>query len=278
MYNMNKQQIQESFQAFAELATIYLPKLISGLLLLVVGWWTIGKFIRWFQIKLENSKVEFTLVPFLSSLTGFVLKLLLLVSVASVLGIATTSFVAMLGAGSLAVGLALQGSLSHFAGGVVILFFKPFKVGDVIELDGIKGTVQSITILYTIVTTPDDNTAVIPNGQVANNKVINFTKENNRRIDLLVGISYSQDIDQAKQVILDALNSEPLILDSPAPFVGIESFGDSAVNLAFRPYSKSVDYAEAMFAANEVVKKALDKHNIEIPFPQRDLNIRSGNL
>jgi len=203
---------------------------------------------------------------------------LLLVSVASILGIATSSFVAMLGAGSLAIGLALQGSLSHFAGGVVILFFKPFRVGDVIEIDGIKGTVQSITILYTIISTPDDNTAVLPNGQVANNKVLNYTKENNRRIDLSVGIAYDQDIDKAKKVISDALHAVPIILDEPEPFIGVLGFGDSSVNIAFRPYAKSVDYMEAYFAANEAVKKALDSHQIEMPFPQRDVHIKSGKI
>jgi small conductance mechanosensitive channel len=275
---MNKEQIQESFEAFATMAHNYLPKLALGLILLIGGWWLIGRFTKWLERKLKATSVEITLVPFLSSVTRFSLKVLLLVSVASILGIATTSFVAMLGAGSLAIGLALQGSLSHFAGGVVILFFKPFRVGDVIEVDGIKGTVQSITILYTMISTPDDNTAVLPNGQVANNKVLNYTKENNRRIDLSVGIAYDQDIDKAKKVISDALNAVPLILKDPEPFIGVLGFGDSAVNIAFRPYAKSVDYMEAYFAANEAVKKALDSHKIEMPFPQRDIHIKSGEL
>jgi small conductance mechanosensitive channel len=275
---MNKEQIQESFEAFASMATNYLPKLAIGLFLLFGGWWFIGRFTKWLKRKLKATSVEITLVPFLCSVTKFSLRVLLLVSVASILGIATSSFVAMLGAGSLAIGLALQGSLSHFAGGVVILFFKPFRVGDVIEIDGIKGTVQSITILYTIISTPDDNTAVLPNGQVANNKVLNYTKENNRRIDLSVGIAYDQDIDKAKKVISDALHAVPIILDEPEPFIGVLGFGDSSVNIAFRPYAKSVDYMEAYFAANEAVKKALDSHQIEMPFPQRDVHIKSGKI
>lgn len=275
---MKKEDILESFQAFASLAADYLPKLAISLVLLIIGWWVIGKFVHWFKRRLESTSIEITLIPFLCSITSFLLKLFLLVSVASILGIATTSFVAMLGAGSLAIGLALQGSLSHFAGGVVILFFKPFKVGDVIDIDGIRGTVKSITILYTIVSTPDDNTAVIPNGQVANNKIVNFTKESNRRIDLSVGIAYDQDIDKAKAVILKALEDEPLILETPVPFVGVLGFGDSAVDIAFRPYAKSTAYMEAYFAANEAVKKALDANNIEMPFPQRDVHIKSGKL
>lgn len=275
---MNKEQIQESFIAFASLATRYLPKLALGLIILFGGWWFIGRLVKWLEKKLKLTKVELTLVPFLCSVTRFSLRILLLVSVASILGIATTSFVTILGAGSLAIGLALQGSLSHFAGGVVILFFKPFKVGDIIEIDGVKGTVQSITILYTMISTPDDNTAVLPNGQVANNKVLNFTKENNRRIDLSVGIAYDQDIDKAKKVIAEALHSVPSILKDPEPFIGVLGFGDSSVNIAFRPYSKSVDYMEAYFAANEAVKKALDSHQIEMPFPQRDVHIKSGKV
>ena len=275
---MNKEQIQESFIAFASLATNYLPKLALGLIILFGGWWFIGRLVKWLEKKLKLTKVELTLVPFLCSVTRFSLRILLLVSVASILGIATTSFVTILGAGSLAIGLALQGSLSHFAGGVVFLFFKPFKVGDIIEIDGVKGTVQSITILYTMISTPDDNTAVLPNGQVANNKVLNFTKENNRRIDLSVGIAYDQDIDKAKKVIAEALHSVPSILKDPEPFIGVLGFGDSSVNIAFRPYSKSVDYMEAYFAANEAVKKALDSHQIEMPFPQRDVHIKSGKV
>jgi small conductance mechanosensitive channel len=275
---MNKEQIQESFIAFASLATNYLPKLALGLIILFGGWWFIGRLVKWLEKKLKLTKVELTLVPFLCSVTRFSLRILLLVSVASILGIATTSFVTILGAGSLAIGLALQGSLSHFAGGVVILFFKPFKVGDIIEIDGVKGTVQSITILYTMISTPDDDTAVLPNGQVANNKVLNFTKENNRRIDLSVGIAYNQDIDKAKKVIAEALHSVPSILKDPEPFIGVLGFGDSSVNIAFRPYSKSVDYMEAYFAANEAVKKALDSHQIEMPFPQRDVHIKSGKV
>mgnify|MGYP001189117560 FL=1 len=275
---MNKEEIQESFIAFASLATRYLPKLALSLIILFGGWWFIGRLVKWLENKLKLTKVELTLVPFLCSVTRFSLRILLLVSVASILGIATTSFVTILGAGSLAIGLALQGSLSHFAGGVVILFFKPFKVGDIIEIDGVKGTVQSITILYTMISTPDDNTAVLPNGQVANNKVLNFTKENNRRIDLSVGIAYDQDIDKAKKVIAEALHSVPSILKEPEPFIGVLGFGDSSVNIAFRPYSKSVDYMEAYFAANEAVKKALDSHQIEMPFPQRDVHIKSGKV
>ena len=178
-----------------------------------------------------------------------------------------TSFVAVLGAAGLAVGLALQGSLANFAGGVLILLFKPFKIGDLIESDGVVGTVHSITVLNTILTTAADNTAILPNGQVANNKVLNYTKEHNRRVDLTIGIAYDADVELAKKVIVEELAKTPKVLKDPAPFVGVVGFGDSSVNLAVRPYCRSTDYWDVYFAGNEAVKKALDDANIEIPFP-----------
>ena len=218
---------------------------------------------------LKAREVEVSLVLFLSSLVNIGLKVLLLVTAASMMGIVTTSFVTVLGAAGLAIGLALQGSLSNFAGGVLILLFKPFKVGDLIESDGVLGEVQSITVLNTILSTPADNTAILPNGQVANNKVLNYTKENNRRVDLTVGIGYDEDVDKAKAVLTAALMDVPKVLKEPAPFVGILGFGDSSVDLAVRPYAKSVDYWEVYFAANEAIKKALDDNNIEIPYPHQ---------
>lgn len=248
---------------------IYLPKVGAAILTLIVGWWLIGKVNKWFKKTLESRHVEISLVPFLSSLVNALLKVLLLVSVASMVGIATTSFVAVLGASSLAVGLALQGSLSNFAGGVLILLFKPFKVGDFIESDGVKGTVQSITVLNTFLSTPTGNNAILPNGTVANNKIMNFSMQPTRRVDLSVGIGYDEDATLAKKVIKEALLAMPNVLKDPAPFVGVVGFGDSSVDLAIRPTAKSEDYWDVYFQANEAIKKALDDNNIEIPYPHQ---------
>jgi small conductance mechanosensitive channel len=253
----------------SDIVETYLPKVAAAVITLLVGWWLIGRINRWLNKLLTNKTVDISLVPFLSSMTNATLKVLLLVSVASMVGIETTSFVAVLGAASLAVGLALQGSLANFAGGVLILLFKPFKVGDLIESDGVLGVVQSITVLNTILATPADNTAILPNGQVANNKVLNYTKENNRRVDLTVGVGYGEDIEKAKKVLLEAMKNVPNVLESPAPFVGILSFGDSSVDLTVRPYAKSTEYWNVYFAANEAIKKALDENNIEIPYPHQ---------
>lgn len=265
----DKDSINYWVSFLTELGETYLPKIAAAILTLVVGWWLVGRINKWFSRLLAKREVEVSLVPFLCSLVNATLKILLLVSVASMVGIATTSFVAVLGAASLAVGLALQGSLSNFAGGVLILLFKPFKVGDLIESDGVTGVVQSITVLNTILTTPADNTAILPNGQVANNKVLNYTKENNRRVDLTVGIGYDEDVEKAKKVLEEAMTKVHKVLDTPAPFVGIVGFGNSSVDLAVRPYAKSADYWDVYFEANEAIKKALDDNNIEIPYPHQ---------
>jgi small conductance mechanosensitive channel len=266
---MLEQKVSFWMAYLSDIVETYLPKVAAAVITLLVGWWLIGRINRWLNKLLTNKTVDISLVPFLSSMTNATLKVLLLVSVASMVGIETTSFVAVLGAASLAVGLALQGSLANFAGGVLILLFKPFKVGDLIESDGVLGVVQSITVLNTILATPADNTAILPNGQVANNKVLNYTKVNNRRVDLTVGVGYGEDIEKAKKVLLEAMKNVPNVLESPAPFVGILSFGDSSVDLTVRPYAKSTEYWNVYFAANEAIKKALDENNIEIPYPHQ---------
>ncbi|PCJ65580.1 MAG: mechanosensitive ion channel protein [Bacteroidetes bacterium] len=271
MENIN---VENFLKYVKDLVLDYLPDLAAAIVTLIIGWWIIGQVNKWCNRLLVARKVEASVVPFISSLVNFGLKILLLISVASMVGIATTSFVAILGAAGLAVGLALQGSLANFAGGVLILLFKPFKVGDLIESDGVLGEVKSITVLNTTLTTPTDNTAVLPNGQVANNKVINYTRESNRRVDLVVGVGYGEDIEKVKEVLEEAMKSVPKVLDTPAPFVGILDFGDSSVNLAVRPFCKSVDYWDVYFGGNEAIKKALDANNIEIPFPQRVVEIK----
>jgi small conductance mechanosensitive channel len=275
---MDQIEVNQWIDKAQDMAVQYLPKLALAIITLIAGLWIIAKVTKLFKRLLLKRSADPTLIPFLTGVVNMGLKVLLLISVASMVGIATTSFIAVLGAAGLAIGLALQGSLSNFAGGVLILMFKPFKVGDLIEVDGALGTVHSITILNTIMITPADNTAILPNGIVANTKILNYTKENSRRVDLEVGIAYHEDVEKAKEVILTALKSVPQVLQDPAPFVGILNFGDSSVNLAVRPHCNSNEYWDAYFNSNEAVKKALDKAGIEIPFPQRDLNIKNGSL
>ncbi|MBT8326384.1 MAG: mechanosensitive ion channel [Bacteroidia bacterium] len=275
---MEDKDLEKVLEYIKLLGIEYIPKLALAIVTLIVGLWLVARITKFTRRMMETREVDVSLIPFVSGIVNIGLKILLIISVASMVGIATTSFVAVLGAAGLAIGLALQGSLGNFAGGVLILLFKPFKVGDLIESDGAIGTVQSITILNTILITPADNTAILPNGNVANNKILNYTKENNRRVDLEVGIAYHENVDKAKEVIEKALQGVPGVLENPKPFVSILNFGDSSVNLAVRPFCNSTDYWDVYFLANEAVKKALDNAKIEIPFPQRDITIKSGGL
>lgn len=262
-------EIQEFIVEGRKLLVEYTPKVLGAIAVLIIGFWIISRLTRVFKGVLKRREVDPSLIPFLSGFVSVGLKALLIISVASMVGIATTSFVAALGAVSLAVGLALQGSLANFAGGVLLLLFKPMKVGDIVEIDGEMGTVKEISILNTILTTPDDNTAIIPNGIAANNKILNYTQENNRRVDLTMGIGYDEDIKKAKEVLAAAMKKVPKVLNKPESFVGVTDFGDSSVNLAVRPFCHSKDYWDVYFAGNEAIKKALDENNIEIPYPHQ---------
>lgn len=254
------------------------PNFAMAVVTLIVGFWLIARFTRFVRKTMERRNVDPSLIPFISSLMNIGFKVLLLISVASMVGIATTSFVAILGAAGLAIGLALQGSLANFAGGVIILIFKPFRVDDLVEIQGEIGVVKSITIFNTVITTPKGNTAIMPNGSVANDKIINYSLEPTRRVDLVAGIAYKEDIPKAKEVIMEALRANPKVLDDPAPFVGVLGLGDNSVNLAVRPTCKEAEYWDVYFESYEAVKIALDKAGIEIPFPQRDLHIKGGTM
>jgi len=258
-----------------ELGLEYAPKLALAIITLIVGLWVIGAVSRLFVASMEKSKVDTTLIPFINNLLSWILKLLLFISVASMLGIATTSFIAVLGAAGLAVGLALQGSLSNFAGGVLIMIFKPYKVGDLIESQGHLGVVKEVQIFNTIVTSPQNKQIIIPNGIASNGSITNYTAEGELRVDLSVGIAYDEDISKAKNILLDVLNNHQKVLSSPAPFVGVLELADSSVNLAVRPFCKAENYWDVFFDINEQMKVALDNNNINIPFPQRDVHLNN---
>jgi len=259
-----------------ELGLEYAPKLALAIITLIVGLWVIGAVSRLFVASMEKSKVDATLIPFINNLLSWILKLLLFISVASMLGIATTSFIAVLGAAGLAVGLALQGSLSNFAGGVLIMIFKPYKVGDLIESQGHLGVVKEVQIFNTIVTSPQNKQIIIPNGIASNGSITNFTAEGQLRVDLSVGIAYDEDISKAKTILLDVLNNHEKVLSDPAPFVGVLELADSSVNLAVRPFCKAEDYWDVFFDINEQMKVALDNNDVTIPFPQRDVHLSNA--
>ena len=256
-----------------EMVLTYAPKLALAIITLLIGLWLIGLASKLLEASMKKSKVDTTLTPFITSLVGWVLKLLLFISVASMIGIATTSFIAVLGAAGLAIGLALQGSLANFAGGVLIMIFKPYRVGDLVEAQGQLGTVKEVQIFNTVLVNFQNKQIIVPNGLMSNGTITNYSVEGVIRVDLTVGISYSADVQKAKSILLEVMNNHSLVVNEPAPFVGVDGFGDSSVDLVVRPHCKPEDYWDVYFDINEQIKVALDKNEISIPFPQRDVHL-----
>jgi len=256
-----------------ELAMTYGPTLLMAIITLIIGLWIIKFIVKIADKAMVRAKLELSLQRFLGSFIGVVLKILLLISVASMIGIATTSFIAILGAAGLAVGLALQGSLANFAGGVLILLFKPFKVGDFIDAQGYMGTVHAIQIFNTILKTPDNKTVIIPNGNLSNGSMTNFSTEPTRRVDMDFGIGYEDDIAKAKSVLNRLVTEETRALKEPAFQIVVGELGDSSVNFKVRVWCNAADYWGIYFDMQEKVKYAFDKEGISIPFPQRDVHL-----
>lgn len=250
-----------------ELLLEYAPKVVTALAILIVGLFFIKLIVKGAKKLMEKQKIDITLQKFLGDLLSWSLKVLLFVTVISKLGIATTSFAAIIGAAGLAIGLALQGSLSNFAGGTLIMIFKPFKTGDLIEAQGVIGVVKEIQIFTTHINTPGNKLAIIPNGALSNGNIINYTAEGRLRVDLTFGVSYDADIKQTKDVLLKVLTANPKVLTDPAPTVNVSELADSSVNFAVRPWVLVNDYWDVYFETTENVKLALDKAGIEIPYP-----------
>ncbi|MDO9200979.1 MAG: mechanosensitive ion channel [Hydrogenophaga sp.] len=258
-----------------ELAVTYGVNLLLALAVLLVGLWLSGWLGRRLDAYMQRLNVDVTLRSFLRSLMSLALKVLVIITVASMLGVATTSFIAVLGAAGLAVGLALQGSLSNFAGGVLLIVFKPYRVGDFVEMQGQSGTVQSIQILYTVLKTPDNKTVFVPNGPVANSNIVNFSTEATRRVDMVFSISYGSSIDLARQTLDALVRADGRVLQVPAPVIVVGELADSAVNFRVRVWTATGDYWPVYFDMQERVKKRFDEVGLSIPFPQRDVHLRT---
>lgn len=252
-------------------------------LLAAIAVFIIGRIItRWLSQAvakaMSKTKVEKTLINFVTNLVYVALLVFVIIAALGVMGIETASFAVVLGAAGLAVGLALQGSLSNFAAGVLMMIFKPFKVGDFVEAGGAVGTVKEIQIFNTILNSPDNIRIIIPNAQVTGGNIRNYTVNGTRRVDLVVGISYEDDLKKAKDVIEAVLAADERILKDPPVTVAVSELGDSSVNFVVRPWVKVVDYWDAYFDVTTKVKLALDKNNISIPYPQHDVHIKNGRL
>lgn len=269
--------IEYVLEKITDIAVTYAPKLIGAILVWIVGGWVIKGLVRTFTKMLDKSKTDESLKPFLKSIISAALKVMLVISVLTMLGIEMTSFVALLGAAGLAIGMALSGTLQNFAGGVVILVIKPFKVGDVIETQGYIGTVKGIQIFHTSLTTPDNKTIVLPNGSLSSASLTNYSTEENRRVDWTFGIGYGDNIDQAKAILHKLCLEDERILDEPAPFVAVSALGDNSVNFTVRAWVKASDLWAVFFEMNEKVYNEFNKEGLNIPFPQMDVHVHNAD-
>ncbi|MBR2886920.1 MAG: mechanosensitive ion channel [Bacteroidales bacterium] len=258
-----------------KLVVSYGPKLLLAIFVLFAGFWIIKKISKLIAKLMEKRNVDVSLRSFLHSIINVALKILLIISVLQMVGVETTSFVAMLGAAGLAIGMALQGSLSNFAGGVLILLFKPYKVGDLIEAQGYTGTVDDIQIFTTKLKTAQGRIIIIPNAALSNGNIVNHTVNGINRVDIMFSIDYNADIDTAKQVLLDVAKSAKGALSDPEPVCVVYSLGDSSVNIRQSTYFNPPDYWDIYFYNMEQGKKALDKAGVNIPFPQMDVFIKN---
>jgi small conductance mechanosensitive channel len=266
-------KVQYYIDKIYDMAVEYGPKVLLAIVTLIVGLWIIKVILKGINRAFEKSNMDESLRPFISSLFGWTLKLLLFISIASMVGIATTSFIAVIGAAGLAVGLALQGTLANFAGGAMILIFKPYRIGELIEAQGHLGVVKEIQIFVTTLLSPENKTIIIPNGPMSNGDIVNYSREGKIRVDMTIGVSYDSDIKKAKEVLMALMESDERVLADPAPLVAVSELADSSVNLAVRPWCNPADYWDIRFDTLENGKMALDNAGVTIPFPQTDVHL-----
>lgn len=256
-----------------ELIQVWGLKAVMAIVILIVGRIVARVLCNSLRAAMRRGRVEETLVSFAGHLSYALLMLMVIIAAINQLGIQTTSFIAILGAAGLAVGLALQGSLANFAAGILMIIFKPFKVGDFIEAAGTTGTVEEIEIFTTKMRTPDNKLIIVPNNQIINGSITNFSAKETRRVDLVVGVSYGANLNQVKTVLEDILSKDERILAEPAPTVAVLKLGESSIDFAVRPWVKSADYWPTLFDLNKTVKERFDAEGICIPFPQRDVHL-----
>ena len=250
----------------------YGSRFLLAVVTLAIGWWLINVLTHRVGRLLALRNADLALQHFITSLANIALKVMLVVNVASMIGVATTSFVAAIGAATLAIGLALQGSLANFAGGVLILLFRPFRIGDWIEAQGTSGTVDSIQIFHTVLRTGDNKTVIIPNGSLSNGLITNTNRQPTRKVVFDVGVDYEADLQKAREVLLE-LAKDPRVLADPAPAAVVSTLGDSSITVSLRVWTKTSDYWDVMFMFNELARDRLKAAGIDIPFPQRVIRV-----
>lgn len=261
--------LDEILDKVIDFATVYGIKVIGAILIWIIGSWAIKKIMKGIRAVMTKREYDESLQKFLLNLVNWVLKILLIITLLGTLGVPTTSFAAIIAAAGLAIGLALQGSLGNFAGGVLIMIFKPIKIGDLIEAQGEIGVVKQIEIFTTKLTGLSNKEIIIPNGALSNGNIVNYTTEGTRRVDLTFGVGYDSDIKKTKEVLMNVITSHPLVLKDPAPTVNVSALADSSINFAVRPWCKAEDYWAVYFGITEQTKEALDAAGIEIPYPHQ---------
>ena len=265
--------MQGFLERLPEYLATYGMRLVAAVLIFVIGKWVARLIARLLEKLMIKSNMDKTLAKFLRNLVYFLLLAFVIIGAIDKLGVQTTSLVAIIGAAGLAIGFALQGSLSNFAAGVMIIIFRPFKVGDFVEAAGTMGSVQEIKIFSTILRSPDNRLIVVPNSKITADNITNFTAIDRRRIDMVFGISYDDDIRKAKEVLEGIVKSDQRVLSDPAPVIAVSELGDSSVNLVCRPWVKPSDYWDVYFETTEKAKLALEAAGLTIPFPQRDVHM-----
>ncbi|UCE82086.1 MAG: mechanosensitive ion channel [Deltaproteobacteria bacterium] len=256
-----------------ELVTLYGVKVIAAVVIFILGRW-IAKILKGFvQRMMRKTEVDDTLVSFVGNLTYIALLTFVVIAALNQLGVQTTSFIAVIGAAGLAIGLALQGSLANFAAGVLLIIFRPFKSGDFIEGAGVAGTVEKIHIFTTQLKSPDNKTIIIPNAKLTGDNITNYSAKETRRVDMVFGVGYGDDLQKVRQILEDILAKEDRVLQDPAPTIGVLELADSSVNFVCRPWVKTADYWGVYFDITETVKNRFDAEGVSIPFPQRDVHL-----
>jgi small conductance mechanosensitive channel len=276
------EHVEDKVTQYSEIALGYVTeyglKIIGALLIFFIGKWIAQKIIVLMRRGMERAHVDPTLISFASNALYVVLIVTIIIAAISNIGIETTSFMAVLGAAGLAIGLALKDTLANVGAAVLIIFFRPFKVGDFIEASGVMGGVKSINLFSTTLTTTDNRSIIIPNGALIAGNIINYTGNDKRRIDMVFDIDYKDDLKRAKEVIMEILLEHPIVLKDPAPIVAIGALGTNSVQIFARPWVKTEEYWNVLFEITESVKLEFDKNNISIPFPQMDLHVKKGEL
>ena len=255
--------------------TTYSIKIVAAILIFIIGKWLCRRITNLLTKIMEKNNIDVTLVKFLSSIVYYTLFIVVMIAVAGQLGINTTSFLTIIGAAGLAIALALKDSLANFASGVMLIMFRPIKIGDFVDVGGVTGTVQSIDIFNTTIHSPDNQKHIVPNASITSGVITNVTANDTRRVDLVIGIGYDDDIAKAKGILKAIIKKEERILEDPATNIAVSELGDSSVNFVVRPWVKTSDYWDVYFALTEEIKITFDKEGISIPYPQQDVHLFS---